>query len=126
MAAPRIPKPISPQAHRIFDLFAWPWPFALALWLRRRNTTAATVVLINALIEGATQLVTDYTPEARPRGKLRWISLRDHLRITAVDGVFLAGLGETLQGLRAQDRRLILAFAASAPVLAVLTDPGNS
>lgn len=122
----RIPKPLSPQAHRVLDLIALPGLFTLTLWLRGRNTTAATVVLTNALIEGATQLATDYTPRARPRGNLRWLSLRDHLRITAVYGGFLAGVGMTLTGLRTQDRRLILALAASAPVLAALTDSGES
>ncbi|MCV7154287.1 hypothetical protein [Mycolicibacterium pyrenivorans] len=117
----RVPRPISPQVHRNFDLIALPATFGLAYRMRHRNTTLATVVLINALIEGATQLTTDYTEGVRPRGSHRWISLRDHLRITALTGSYIAGLAATLEGLRPHDRRFLLATAVSAPLLAMLT-----
>ena len=93
--------------------------------MRHRNTTLATVVLINALILGdVTQLTTDYTEGVRPRGSHRWISLRDHLRITALTGSYIAGLAATLEGLRPHDRRFLLATAVFFSATPGHADPG--
>ena len=43
-----VPKVLSPQAHRRFDLFALPGVVAGAVWMSRRDRAAAAVMLMVA------------------------------------------------------------------------------
>lgn len=115
-----VPKPLSPRAHRRFDMLALPGMLALAAWLFRRNRTAAAVMLTNAAIEGTAFLTTDYPP-----GILRWMSFRDHLRVADAHGAFVAALALTLRDLSPRERRMFLAFAAVPVVLGALSDTGE-
>jgi hypothetical protein len=62
----RIPKILSPKGHAIFDALAYPLMVALAVRMARRNRPAAAVLLVNGLVQGTTDLTTDY-----PAGLLR-------------------------------------------------------
>lgn len=85
-----------------------------------RNRTAAAFMLTNAAVEGTAFLTTDYPP-----GILRWMSLRDHLRVADAHGVCVAALALTLRGLSPGERRVFLAFAAVPLVLNALSDAGR-
>jgi hypothetical protein len=52
---------LSPQAHRRIDLVALPCVIASVVWMSRRDSRAAALMLMIAAGEGAALLTTDST-----------------------------------------------------------------
>ena len=109
---------LSPQLHRYADMLVFPSLLALALWMSRRNHTAASLIALNAAIEGGAFLVTDYPPAVIPK-----ISFRDHLRLATATG--LAGWAVTLllQKISPEDRAVLLAMYSGPIVLSAVSQP---
>ena len=114
-----VPKPLSPQAHRRFDLFvALPGALAGAAWMARRDRTAAALMLMTAAGEGTALLTTDYPPPVLAS----WMSLRQHVRVGNVHAAFIAALALLVPGVRPRHRPVLLGLAAVPLVLNALTD----
>jgi hypothetical protein len=117
-AAARIPKPLSPQAHRRFDLLALPGMVAAAFWMSRRDPPAAAVMLGIAAVEGTALLTTDYPPPA----VLPWMDFGQHVRTANLHGGLIAALALLVPGIQPRHRPLLLGFAAVPLVLNALSD----
>lgn len=113
-----IPKLLSPQAHRRFDLLALPGIIVLAGLMSRRDRTTAALMLMVAAGEGTALLTTDYPPPAF----LRWMSFRQHVRAANTHGAFIAALALLVPGVQARHRPVLLGLAAVPLVLNALSD----
>ena len=111
-----IPKPLSPQAHRRFDLVALPGLVALALLMSRRDRQAGALMLMVAAGEGTAMLTTDYPPPA----VLPWLSFRQHIGVANIHSAFIAAVALLVPGVR--HRRAVLALAAVPLVLNALSE----
>ncbi|HEX8372651.1 MAG TPA: hypothetical protein VF585_07720 [Chthoniobacterales bacterium] len=109
---------LPPQFHRYADMLVFPSLLALSLWMSRRNQTAASLIALNAAIEGGAFLVTDYPPAIVPK-----ISFRDHLRLATATG--LAGWAVTLllRNIGPEDRAILLAMYSGPIVLSAASRP---
>lgn len=106
--AGRIPKPLSPQAHRRFDTFALPGLLLLAAWMSRRDRPAAALMLMVAAGEGTAMLTTDYPPPV----VLPWMSFRQHVSAANAHGAFIAALALLVPGVQRRHRPVLLGLAA--------------
>jgi hypothetical protein len=113
----RLPRVLSPQAHRRIDLLALASVIASVAWMSRWNTRTAAIMSMIAAGEGAALLTTDYPP-----GFLRWMSFRDHLWAATLHGILAASLGLLVPGIPPRDRRVLLALASMPIVLSALSD----
>lgn len=118
MADARVPKPLSPQAHRRFDLLALPGIVASALWMSRRDRPAAALMLSVAAVEGTALLTTDYPPPAF----LPWMDFGQHVRTANLHGGLIAALALLVPGVQPRHRPLLLGLAAVPLVLNALSD----
>lgn len=118
MAAVRVPKVLSPQAHRRFDLLALPGIMASAAWMSRRDRPAAALMLAVAAVEGTALLTTDYPPPAL----LPWMDFRQHVRTANLHGGLIAALALLVPGIRPRHRPVLLGLAAVPLVLNALSD----
>ena len=117
MAAP-VPKVLSPQAHRRFDLLALPGILAAAAWMSRRDRPAAALMLMVAAGEGTAMLTTDYPPPVLGR----WMGFRQHVRAANLHGAFIAALALLVPGVQARHRPVLLGLAVVPWVLNALSD----
>jgi hypothetical protein len=121
MAAP-VPKVLSPQAHRRFDLLALPGILAAAAWMSRRDRPAAALMLMVAAGEGTAMLTTDYPPPVLAR----WMGFRQHVQAANAHGAFIAALALLVPGVQPRHRPLLLGLAAVPWVLNALSDTRES
>jgi hypothetical protein len=117
----RVPKPISPQAHGLIDLLAFPAMLGLTAWLARRNRPAAGLVLLNALGEGTTAAITDFPP-----GLLPLISFRAHRRVGIYGSPLYLALAAFTPGIPWRYRRFPLLLGLVPLVLNSLSNPAGS
>lgn len=116
-----VPKILSPQAHRRFDLLALPGMLASVLWMSRRDPPAAALMLSIAAVEGTALLTTDYPPPAL----LSWMNFRQHLRSANLHGGLIVALALLVPGVQRRHRPVLLGLAAVPLVLNALTDPSG-
>jgi hypothetical protein len=72
------PKVISPQAHALVDVLAFPGQLGLTRWMAKRSPQAAALMGLNTAVEGGVALFTDYPPgvvPVIPFGTHIWIGL---------------------------------------------------
>ena len=113
----RLPRVLSPQMHRRIDLVALPGVITSVVWMSRRDSRVAAIMLMIATGERAALLTTDYPPSF-----LRWMSFRDHVWAATLYGVLAASLGLLVPGIPVRDRRVMLALASMPVVLSALSD----
>ncbi len=113
-----VPKVLSPQAHRRFDLLALPGIIAAAAWMSRRDRPAAALMLMVAAGEGTAMLTTDYPPPVLAR----WMGLRQHVRAANAHGAFIAALALLVPGVQPRHRPVLLGLAAVPWMLNALSD----
>ena len=113
-----VPKVLSPQAHRRFDLFALRSVVASALWMSRRDRAAAALLFMIAAGEGTALLTTDYPPPVfKPL-----MGFRQHVRAANVHGGFMAALALLVPGIQPRHRPVLLGLAAALWGLNALGD----
>ncbi len=109
-----VPKVLSPQAHRRFDLLALPSVVASAFWMSRRDRPAAALLFMVAAGEGTALLTTDYPP----RVFAPWMSFRQHVRAANAHGGFIAALALLVPGIQP----FLLGLTAALWTLNALSD----
>lgn len=117
-AVARVPKVLSPRAHRRFDLLALPGVLATAFWMSRRDRPAAALLFMVAAGEGTALLTTHYPP----RVFAPWMSFRQHVRAANAHGGFIAALALLVPGIRPRHRPLLLGLTAALWTLNALSD----
>ena len=115
---PRVPRLVSPQAHRQIDLLTFPALAIAAAVLARWDRRAAGVVLATAVVEGVATATTNYPPP------VVWpaIGFRAHNRWAASHGVLVAVAAAWLPGLTAAGRRALAVLSVMPITLALLSD----
>ena len=98
----------------------YPLVVALTVRMARRNRPAATVLLVNTVVQGITDLTTDYPP-----GLLRWLTFRDHLSIGFVFAPLQATLVCLVPGITERQRRFLLLLPLGLIMLNALSNPEN-
>jgi hypothetical protein len=114
----RVPKLLSPQAHRRFDLCALPGLVAAAALMARRDRAAAALMLMTAAGEGTALLTTRYPPAALGG----WLSFEQHLRVGYVHAAFIAAVGALVPGVQRRHRPVVSGLALVPLVLNALSD----
>lgn len=118
-----VPKPLSPQGHRRFDLLvAFPGALAGAALMARRDRAAAALMLMTAAGEGTMLFTTNYPPPVLGG----WLTLGQHIRVANLHAGFIAALGLLVPGVQRRHRPVLLAMAAAPLVLNALTNAAGA
>lgn len=107
----QFPKPISPQAHALFDALAFPVMLPIVRHLAKRSPRAALIMSLNVGVEGGVSLLTNYPPAVVPL-----ISFQNHIRIGIVFAPFSMGLALLVPGIPKRER-LLLTVAPLIPFI---------
>ncbi len=112
-----IPKIVSAQAHRRFDILVFPCLLGATVWMARRNGPAASLVALTTATEAASFLTTDYPPAVLP-----WMGFRDHIRVGLIVPTAIAALAFLFRDIPPRERRFVLALLVLPIVSNVLSD----
>ncbi|UYZ59500.1 hypothetical protein [Hymenobacter latericus] len=113
----RLPKVVSPQAHALFDLAAFPAMLGLAYWLWPRNRPAAKLLLANALLEGPNATVTNFPPAVVPL-----LSFRTHVSTGLVGLPIYTAVSLLTKNIPLKYRLLPLAFGVVPLIVNALSN----
>jgi hypothetical protein len=110
---------ISPRAHALFDLAAFPVMLGLAAWAARRSPRAAALILANALGEGTVASLTKFDAKT---GLIPVLSFRSHVRCGQVGGSVFLALSCLVPDVPQPERSVLLLLGALPIVLNGLSD----
>jgi len=105
------PKVVSPKAHAIYDLIAFPTMLPLVIYLAKQNPRAGAIMGLNMAVEGGVSFFTDYPPAIVPL-----ISFRNHIRTGMIFAPLSALLAILMPSLTKR-QRLLLSLMPIIPFL---------
>lgn len=108
---------VSARAHAIIDRLCLPIMLGMAAWAWRRSKPAATIILANALGEGAIGCITRFPTSIWPL-----ISFRAHVRVGQVGGPIFLALGYLLPRQPRAERNAAIFWGIVPIVLNGLSD----
>ena len=112
------PKVISPKAHAIADLLAFPVMVGITLWMARRNKQAAFVMAVNTASEASIALTTNYPPAVIPL-----ISFQNHIKIGIAYSPMSLALATLLPQIPKQERTILCLFPLVPFLLNSMSQP---